>query len=356
MMISSTNRVPSPAVLNNRGVCLLEAGRFADAAMCFKSASKMVIALMDYKKKKKQEQTGCKTTRQQSTTTVLQQEYSCSTTATASATKTPEAITSSNSPTFGASQLASGTTTWSDPSASQHSSLANSSFSNQAKQNEKRNDQEVEPAAKRQRRTQTCPTSMECLADAAASCSRANSRRKQQQDQQPQARLHNFGRPLWIQTQRQQKTALETSVFSATLLYNLGLCFNLSAVTRHAREINAVDQSFAHSQTVETYKRSLQFYEMALSILHPTRKEKPRSRGELWSPVLAVTLQNMTLIYTSLDKIQMATKYRDQLASLLRMKTTITVSTDAMHNTKEYENFLLRLLTLPKATTRAAAA
>jgi hypothetical protein len=76
------------------------------------------------------------------------------------------------------------------------------------------------------------------------------------------------------------------------------------------------------------------------------------SQKSLRSPVLAVTLHNMAQVHAALKEDEHSTKYQKQLAHLLRRMDTVSRET----REKEYEIFLVKLLTLPKATALAAAA
>ena len=145
---------------------------------------------------------------------------------------------------------------------------------------------------------------------------------------------YNLGRPLWIQSKEKRKDPLDSASLSATLLYNLGLAFNLMACKNPKEEAEPF------------YRRALELYAMSSEIM----LRAPVSNA-IASPVFVVALHNMTQIHTVLGEFEEVSKFRSELATVLRLMGSSRGMTE-----KQYEEFYIKLLSLPKATGMAPAA
>lgn len=357
-MSNRAKMMSPPASLNNRGVLLLEAGRFADAADSFKKASKMLIAIMsrksssDQNKSKRQAAAAAQDSSStgQLPNNPLPPNRDEETTGSSSEQISTSPLLPTNdgpipAPNAARTPIANSTSSAADPQ--QSPALVVVATSNRLARRPVtavsgyRGQENV--SAKRARIDKGV-TSINRFDAALCTTNSAAPPHEQQV-------WHNLGRPLWIQSPHQRKEPLQTGSLSATILYNLGLCFHLSAVARQRMEGNTRRSTIDSTKTVvgTTYNRALEFYKMSSEIM----VRHSMSRKSLSSPVLAVTLQNTALIHTALEEPQLAVKYQRQLAGLLRM---MGATTSRETREKDYENFLVRLLTLPKATALAAAA
>lgn len=260
--ITMTSKQLSPTTLNNKGVLLLEAGRYEDAGRCFKKASKTMMSVISTQKASKQ-QISCETKNSSPQST----EPSC---------PLPEI-------SAGQSQKVKGVPQPTREPCSQ-------------------------PPRKRRRRssmTSSFPVP-----------------------------LHNLGRPLWIQSKEQRKAALDSASLSATLLYNLGLSFNLMAMRKQK------------DQAIPIYRRALDLYKMSAEIM----LRAPLSTT-VQSPVFVVVLHNMSHVHAAMEEHKEAARYQGKLAHVLRL-----MAASRGLNEKQYESFYIKLLSLPKADSMAAAA
>lgn len=182
------------------------------------------------------------------------------------------------------------------------------------------------------------------------------------QQTKPWHNAHNLARSIWLRSERERRTQIESTSLSATLLYNLGLNFHLCAA---GEDKAAAERKAGHRQDSEgdakrivLYDRALMFYKMSSEIMQRTSM----ATMAVECPILIVALHNMTLIYTILENHEMATEVRCKLVHLLRSMETSAVSRQYQRSQgqlpreKGYEKLLLRLLTLPKDSTVAAAA
>jgi len=260
----------SPVTLNNKGVLLLEAGKCEDAARCFKRASKMLMSAISHR---------------QSLKSALP--------------------VSEHHDVTPPSQLAA-------PSATLEPLKESSTESLTESPKDKGIPQPVqnaceEPPRKRRRRsslTSSFPVP-----------------------------THYLGRPLWVQGKDKRQTPLDSSSLSATLLYNLGLSFNMIAVRKTQDEGRAV------------YTRALELYKMSSQIML-----RGPMRVAIQSPVVLVALHNMIQVHKLMEEPEAAAKCQNELANVLRLMGTS--SPEAAH----YEEFYIKFLSLPKADGMAAAA
>lgn len=146
--------------------------------------------------------------------------------------------------------------------------------------------------------------------------------------------LHNLGRPLWIQSKEQRKAALDSASLSATLLYNLGLSFNLMAMRKQKDQARAI------------YRRALDLYKMSAEIM----LRAPLSTT-VQSPVFVVVLHNMSQVHAAMEEHKESARYQGKLAHVLRLMAASRGLSE-----KQYESFYIKLLSLPKADSMAAAA
>lgn len=147
------------------------------------------------------------------------------------------------------------------------------------------------------------------------SCSRDNS-------------LRNLGRPLRIKA-KHRRTVLDNSYLSATLLYNLGLSFNMM-----------------ENQDLHVCRKALVVYQMAAEIV----LRLPLSTS-LESPLILVILHNLSNVHDALGEHGEASKCQGKLARVLQLMR-------ASRGLREmrYETFYINLISLYKTGTKAAAA
>jgi len=151
-----------------------------------------------------------------------------------------------------------------------------------------------------------------------------------------------LGRPLWIQSagrQRETPPPLDASSLSATILYNLGLAFNMMAadVTRTKYE--------AH----QFYNLALDFYKRSSQIM----LRRPMAYAILHFPVVVVTMHNLIQVHTLMEEPKAACSYHSELVNILRLMAGSQLSRGAPNF---YEAFLIKFLSLPKTGVMAAAA
>ena len=145
---------------------------------------------------------------------------------------------------------------------------------------------------------------------------------------------HNLGRPLWIQSKEKRKAPLNSAALSATLLYNLGLSFNMIASKK------------TNEAAVPVYRRALELYKMSSEIM----LRGPVSNA-IDSPVFLVALHNMTQVHAVLEEPEAVANCRGRLAHVLRL-----MAAKRGFSERQYEEFYIKLLSLPKANVLAAAA
>lgn len=177
-----------------------------------------------------------------------------------------------------------------------------------------------------------------------------------------------LGRPLWVQHSSQSQEeqthhAVDLISLSATLLYNLGLCFHMVALRKRSTQAAKL-----------VYERALEFYKMTIDLLMNAglpRRISNNSRMRA-SPIIIVSLHNIVQVYNSTQNHKAATRYRNQLSQALRLMVTMGGSNSSgpeaaqhqhneerdnrQHDTQRYEKFYMGFLSLSKASTMAAAA
>lgn len=323
----------SPSSLNNRGVLLIEAQRFADAARCFKEASTNLISVFSLLCQEQQHQEGGRN-----------QQLSIATNKSHARNVGTQHSTSGST-----AAAATSVATLIAPRNEEHSSVTTSSKSLVSHL-----DGEFDEASKSQESPSTelissSATLRNAVPSGASEIAAEPSRKRKisppSNDIVTRAKMDpvycTLGRPLWIQRKEDRKRPLKYADLSSTILYNLGLCFHSSAVCRQAtqQQGNIVAARLA-------YRRALDFYQMVSDIA----KRRSRSQASK-SPVLVVTLHNMVQAHTVLNEIDLATTCQTEVAQLLRLLKS-TQGVRARH----YERFLIGLLSLPKATNIATAA
>lgn len=154
---------------------------------------------------------------------------------------------------------------------------------------------------------------------------------------------YSLGRPLWIQSrgQRLGQKHLNMISLSATLLYNLGLCFHMIALRK-----------ITMHEAKPVYRRALEFYKMSSDLIL-----RGSPGNSIASPVFVVTLHNMVQGYKMLEEHELATKYRGQLAQVLRLMLGAASAQEEQGNRDiRYEEFYMKFLSLPNDKNVMAAA
>jgi tetratricopeptide (TPR) repeat protein len=265
-----------PRALNNKGVILLEAGRYAEAAAYFKKASKMMMSVITHQHQARKAKISRGSSPASSSTQPLALHQVPPEVPKPTTTGTP---VNELSPTKGVPQ----------------SSRTSEPFD--------------QPPRKRRRRSSMATSFV--------------------------LPSHSLGRPLWVQARGQRKKPLDSVLLSATLLYNLGLCFNMIASRKPKEEAKPV------------YRKALELYKMSSELIL-----RGPANNSIESPVFVVSLHNMVQVYNLLEETELATKHRGQLAHVLRL-----MGSSAPGNCDiRYEEFYIKLLSLPKANSMAAAA
>lgn len=266
-MVPPSRRAICPVYLNNKGVTLLEAGRCEDAAICFKSASKLMMAVIANERARIKDIPG-----------------------------------SISEPNEGAT-----------PSPHQDSMSITTPTSTDISHKRKGVPQ---------------PTSDSCDAH-----ERKRRRRGTLTRTSPQP-AHYLGRPLWIRAKHERTCALNSVSLSATLLYNLGLTFNLMAIRK------------SEGDAVPTFRKALQLYKMSSDIM---------LRGpvinSLDSPVFIVAIHNMSQVHAVLGEAALVSIYQNRVVNILRLMAAARGASN-----RQYEEFYIKLLSLPKAISLASAA
>lgn len=307
LLSSNPTKVLSPAALNNRGVLLLNAGRVVDAARCYAKASKTLVSILSRQCKEpyhEQQNTG--------------QQQSNATTTTPNRKRKGEA--QSNIIT-------------STPVGLLHPRLASMVSNNLLER--------INSIHK------ISPGNQEDLLESEPKGNIAfTALRAVVEDPSTDPTYHNHhlhGRPLWIQRSNNRNNTASLVDITATILYNLGLSFHLSAVAKHKKT-----QYVNNTNTRPVYQRALAYYKMA----HETIEYGSRFKF-YQSPILAVTLHNMIQIQVVLGEMQSAHHYQDQLAQMLCLMGT---SLQGIFKKNHYEQFLMKLLLFRKSTAIALAA
>jgi hypothetical protein len=260
----------SPLYLNNKGVLLIEAERFAEAAACFKKASTIMMSVVATPQNQARE--AKKSRVGSSPESSLSMQKNSTTKTTANDERSP---------------ISNGVPSW---------NLAA----------ELRCDQ---PSRKRKAQSEEMPTPFVLPS-------------------------YSLGRPLWIQSrgQRPGQKHLDMISLSATLLYNLGLCFHMIAPRKTTMH-----------EAKPVYRRALEFYKISSDLI-----PHGSLANSIASPVFVVTLHNMVQGYTMLEEHELATKYRGQLAQVLRLMLGAASAQEEQGNHDiRYEEFYMRFLSLP---------
>jgi hypothetical protein len=333
-------RTYTPAALNNRGVLLIEAGRFAAAAHCFKRASKIVIS--DFSQHSNTSSTGDRR----------------------DALHRERTVQSGGRQGGSRGQVHQSEVLVADDFGRDAMPLRSKPVSPLRQQRSGGNSLLVDTATVEE---------MSKVADSpkaspsAAPKVRTKSETKAQEDillntaadrLQQTKPWHNLARPIWLQSECERRNQVESTALSATLLYNLGLSFHLCAAGEDKAERMAGQQQDGDAKPVVLYSRALMFYKMSSDIM----QRDSMATMAVGCPVLVVALHNMTLIHTIHENHEMATEVRCKLVHLLRSMVETSAASRQQHpqgqspREKGYEQFLLRLLTLPKNSSVAAAA
>lgn len=308
------------AALNNKGVILLELGRFADAARCFKIASKMLITKRNAGSNRVEG--------------AAEGDVSSNNTTTSDAL----VIMPPNRPALprGCSEDGTMTDTHTNvdsPSVSMTRRKRSSGSSGAA------SDQEVlqTKAKRRKKSTKTKNSDDICLPASTQKGSTTTSSTSFQEH----LNMNSIGRPLWVRTEEERKTPMEKWALSATLFYNLGLSFNLSAVARQNQNKNSEEGDMSTA----VLKRALEFYDMSSRImLRNFNQHLPTA----FPIVLAVSIHNMSLVHAALNETELRAKYQSRLACLLCKMQAVLSKDRSMSGEKDhYEKFMMGLLTVP---------